>query len=94
MVNTHPQLLGPNESDTYRILTVRYLAMLETYRPENSTNKVPIEEARQILIRLSDACRLTTDDRDLIDKTLRQLSKLGVPVIEKVNRCPEFGSSQ
>lgn len=79
-----PQSLAPNESDTYRVLITRNLIMLEVYQPENPINKATIDEMRNILIRLSDVYRLTTDDRELIDKALRRLVKLGVSVIEKV----------
>ena len=85
MINlSHP--LTSNESDTYRVLIARNLVMLETHRPENPTNKVPIEEVRRTLIRLSDVDRLNTDDRDLIDEALRRLTKLEVSVIAKMNR--------
>ena len=85
-VITIPQPLAPNESDSYRVVIARNLAMLEAHRLEIPTNKGPIEEARQTLTRLSDADRLTTDDREFVEITLHRLSELGLPVIAKVNR--------
>ena len=80
-----PQRLSAVENDCYRVLIVRNLAWLEIHRSKTSTKIVLIEEAWQILTRLSGVYQLTTEDRDVIDEIMQHLALVGVPVTKKVN---------